>query len=81
MLTDNEEELIEDIGDLMRRFKGIQYDVIYKGRGFDDWGYEEYNDVFIEVEFHIHALQNMVMAISAAREHSQFRFFGVVKIN
>jgi hypothetical protein len=70
MLTDNEEILLENITNLIKGFRQIQADASY------NWNVEKYDGDFTELTHHIHALQNWVLANAAARDNTEYRFFG-----
>jgi hypothetical protein len=71
MLTDKEKNLLNSIIEVMNGFKDIQEDAIKEG-------FIKYDGDNKELCYHIHALQNWVLANSVAREYPhKYRLFGV----
>ena len=71
-LSKTDRKALDLIVQVMHAFKEIQEEGL-------TLGYEKYSGDFDELVFHIHALQNWVLANAAAQSYpSEFRRFGVM---
>lgn len=75
MLSDKEQELLNNIGRIMNGFSEIQEQFFKEFPG----KFEKYDGDNTELCMYIHQLQNWVLSNSAARSHPEkFRPFGLI---